>query len=131
MIRFLATVAERDYDMTTKVYLKKIPWNVVRTDSEPLKIERFGRFKNTNVSNKTWKAWQTWFATVRFAFNKFLTYCRHDRRLELVFGSTTSLGHTYRRSGNGNSDETIVERETERPWTGTGIRYLSVRFLLK
>ena len=71
MIRFLATVAERDYDMTTKVYLKNISWNVVRTDSEPLKIERFGRFKNTNVSNQTWKAWQIWFATVRFAFNKF------------------------------------------------------------
>ena len=71
MIRFLATVAERDYDMTTKVYSKNIPWNVVRTVSEPLKIERFGRFKNKNVSNQTWKAWQTWFATVRFAFNKF------------------------------------------------------------
>ena len=86
MIRFPATVAERDYDMTTKVYLKNIPWNVVRT--------RHGKHGKLG--------------SLRFALHliSFLTYCRHDRRLELVSGSITSLGQTCRRSGNKNSDET-------------------------
>ena len=68
-----------------RVYSKNIPLSVARTEPELLKTERFGKFKNKNVSNQTWKAWQTWFATVRFAFSKFfnLLQARSTSRIGL------------------------------------------------
>ena len=70
-ILFRVIVAESGCVTMKRVYSKNIPLSVARTEPEPLKIERFGKFKNKNVSNQTWKAWQTWFATVRSAYNKF------------------------------------------------------------
>ena len=54
-----------------KGLLKSYTLECRKNRAQTKKIERFGKFKNKNVSNQTWKAWETWFATVRSAYNKF------------------------------------------------------------